>query len=103
MNNVFECCCKEMLDNIQETACVNYNERFNEFTIACNDGTRSGVCLFFCPWCGKKLPESKRKRWFEHLEKMGFDAPLFCEDIPEKYKTAEWWRDQPETNQGTVL
>ena len=90
-----------MLNNIQEIASVKYNDKFDEFSIACNDGTQSRMCLFFCPWCGKKLPNSKRERWFNELELLGFDNPLFDENIPTKYKTKAWWEDNHD-NQGTA-
>ena len=38
--------------------------RFDEYAIVLpEDG--SLMCFDFCPWCGKKLPESRREEWLE--------------------------------------
>ena len=85
-------CCVDMEIHICESAVVHYNAIFDEYGIICREDNVSYILLDFCPWCGKKLPESKRECWFEQLEELGFDEPLFCEDIPEEYKTDKWWR-----------
>jgi len=86
-------CCDDMKIHICETAIVHYSEVFDEYGFALLEDNASIILLEFCPWCGKKLPESKRVCWFNRLEKMGFEAPLFREDIPEEYKTASWWKN----------
>ncbi|YCA17088.1 hypothetical protein M1D72_05965 [Vibrio sp. AK197] len=45
----------------------------------------------YCPWCGVKLPESKRDLWFDTLEKLGFDDPTE-QDIPEEFNTGKWYQ-----------
>ena len=72
-------------------ALVAYSETFNEYGVIVHDGGGSYVTIGFCPWCGTKLPESLRERWFSELEAQGFDDPN-VQDIPEKYKTDEWYR-----------
>ena len=42
-----------------------------------------------CPWCGTKLPESKRDLWFDTLESIGYDDP-WEQNIPQKYKSKLW-------------
>jgi hypothetical protein len=69
---------------------VNYSPVFNEYGIIVHDGGSSSITIEFCPWCGAQLPESLRDRWFNELESLGFDSP-FAQDIPEKYKTNEWY------------
>ena len=64
---------------------VRWNARFDEYWIPAG-GSRQ--CLFYCPWCGEKLPPSQRDRWFDELEAMGLD-PL-ADDIPESYRSAAW-------------
>ena len=54
------------------------------------DGGHSSYNIKFCPFCGEKLPASKRDQWFDELVAMGFDSPLFDDDIPEKYKSVAW-------------
>lgn len=73
-------------------AIMIYVEKFDEYGIIVHDGGESFIGIQYCPWCGKELPESKRKEWFKQLEKLGFDSP-FEENIPEKYKTGAWYHE----------
>jgi len=70
-----------------------YNEQFDEYGIPVRDGGPSMVTIDYCPWCGVKLPGSKRDLWFEELEAMGFDDP-WEQDIPEEFKSDRWWRSK---------
>ena len=47
------------------------------------------ININFCPFCGTKLPESKRDLWFDTLESMGFDDPI-TQDIPHSFKSNAW-------------
>lgn len=95
-------CCAEMtmaLTNVCDQhqddpfACpdmlVAYSPAFDEYGLIIHDGGPSFVTIGHCPWCGTKLPESQRDRWFDELEAQGFDDPL-SGDIPEAYKSAAW-------------
>jgi len=85
-------CCQTMDDAIKETFSVKYNEKFNEYSIPCFDSPGSVLCLDFCPWCGTKLPDSKRDEWFARLESLGYESPFEnFDDIPLEYKTSEWY------------
>ena len=70
---------------------IAYWPKFDEYGLVVHDGTRSVVVIEHCPWCGVKLAESKRNRWFEELADRGFDDPL-NQDIPEEYRSDAWWR-----------
>ena len=74
---------------------ITYSAPVNEYGIPLHDGTMSIIGINFCPWCGKKLPASKREAWIAELEQLGYDTP-FSSDIPDKYKTDEWWREHKE-------
>ncbi|WP_299724271.1 hypothetical protein [uncultured Tateyamaria sp.] len=68
----------------------DYNAVFDEFALMYPDGI-SVVLISFCPFCGTKLPPSKRDDWFDELEALGFDEPLLAsEELPEKYKSGAW-------------
>ena len=71
---------------------ISYSEKFDEYGLIIHDGGPSSYRIQFCPFCGLKLPESKRDQWFNELEGLGFDNP-FNDGIPEKYKSSEWYRN----------
>ena len=70
---------------------ITQNKHFDEYEIANRHGDSSVTTIQYCPWCGVKLPESKRDRWFEELEAKGFDDPA-NQDIPDDYKTGAWYK-----------
>ena len=95
-------CCKTMKDAVESVcdqhkdrwecpdALISYLAKFDEYGIIIHDGG-SAVCqLRFCPWCGAKLPESKKNRWFEEMERLGIREP-FEDDVPEIYRDARWY------------
>lgn len=78
----------ECADNL-----IFYSTRFDEYGIIIHDGGASFSRISYCPWCGTKLPNSKRDLWFDILEEMGFDSP-FEQDIPDEYNSDKWYRDK---------
>ena len=70
---------------------IYYWDKFNEYGIAIHDGGASSIVISFCPFCGEKLPDSKRDLWFDTLEKLGFDDPME-QDIPKQFLTDQWYR-----------
>jgi hypothetical protein len=96
-------CCEDMTDAIAfdcdqhadpfecNDQLVVYNEVFDEYGVVVHDGGASYVLLSFCPWCGTKLPESQRDRWFDETEALGNPDIL-----PARYETAEWRLKRPE-------
>ena len=84
-------CCTDMEYYLGlEDEIILYIEKFDEYGIPVHDGGSSYIEILVCPWCGKTLPQSKRDRWFDELESLGFDSPLE-QDIPEEYRTSAWW------------
>ena len=96
-------CCDQMRDCIEfkcelhvdpyecPDSLVIYIEKFDEYGLIVHDGGTSFVCISYCPWCGIKLPESKRDRWFDELERMGYSDPTE-QNIPTRYQSGEWYR-----------
>ena len=76
-------------DFINVDSPIIYIEKFDEYGLKILDGGTSSVLIEFCPWCGKKLPESKRDQWFDEIEKLGIDP--WSEEIPEKYLGNKWY------------
>ncbi|MCX6867183.1 MAG: hypothetical protein NTV46_13370 [Verrucomicrobia bacterium] len=71
-------------------ALINYTAKFDEYGIIIHDGGMSVTAISYCPWCGAKLPESKRNQWFEALKQLGIDDPD-DERIPDVYHNESWW------------
>jgi hypothetical protein len=70
-------------------ALVAYIPKFDEYGIIVHDGGSSMIQIHFCPWCGTRLPESKRDQWFEELQRRGVD-PLKG-PIPPEFQDESWY------------
>jgi hypothetical protein len=105
MKNMKEHCCQRMqqatnctcTDHPVSHGCpdclISYNAKFDEYGIIIHDGGSSVLTIEFCPWCGSKLPNSRRDEWFDDLEKIGITDP--CEQtMPTEFLTDEWWRNK---------
>jgi len=58
-------CCREMTDYLRdEDEIMYYSKKYNEYLIPIHDGGTSGILIRYCPWCGKKVPESRRNKIF---------------------------------------
>jgi len=71
---------------------ISYSPRFDEYSIAVRDGGTSAVVIRYCPWCGVRLPESKRQNWFDELSALGYTG-FHSDDIPARYGTDEWYKN----------
>ncbi|PWF64368.1 hypothetical protein CBX96_04235 [Shewanella sp. BC20] len=97
-------CCRDMEDaitldcdqHIDVLECpdvlVSYIPKFDEYGLIIHDGGSSSLEIRFCPWCGSKLPESKREAWFDRLEELGVDDPSE-QNIPEEFESDAWYRN----------
>lgn len=96
-NNIYHIDQKDNFDkNDQNDQAVYFSSKFNEYGIPIHDGENgratSYILIQYCPWCGKKLPDSMREEWFERLESLGFESPFEDFDkIPSEYKSSEWY------------
>ena len=70
---------------------VNYNPKFDEYGLIIHDGGTATMEMFYCPWCGSKLPDSKRDLWFDVLEGLGFDNPTE-QNIPSEFLSSAWFK-----------
>ena len=73
----------------QEEVPIVYVPKYREFGIRILDGGTSYIVLVFCPWCGKRLPESLRDAWFEELERLGIDPT--GSNIPPEFSDERWY------------
>ncbi|MEY2922154.1 MAG: hypothetical protein RL108_776 [Bacteroidota bacterium] len=69
---------------------IIYVEKFNEYGLKIYDNGSSSILIEFCPWCGEKLPNSKREEWFDQIEKLEINP--WKDEVPKKYKTDEWYK-----------
>jgi len=71
---------------------VSYTPKFDEYGLIIHDGGSASLEIRFCPWCGSKLPASRRDAWFDRLEELGFDDPAE-QKIPEEFQSDAWYRN----------
>lgn len=93
-------CCSRMSDMLQARGehdpfadpdvLVHYDPKFDEYGLVIHDGGSSTVGIEYCPWCGRRLPESRRDAWYDRLEAMGLD-PADEDEVPDEYKSATWY------------
>lgn len=69
---------------------VVYVPKFDEYGLIVHDGGSSYIVIKFCPWCGARLPPSKRDRWFDKLASLGFKDPV-KQRIPREFLSDEWY------------
>jgi len=89
-----EHCCKLMEKALDDSRIeIDYWPVFREYSVS----TRSIAIqlIFYCPFCGSKLPKELRDEWGEILEnEYNIDDP-FCdqdsEKIPDEFKSDLWW------------
>ena len=86
-----EHCCDLMERNLKEgETAIRYDAKFREYGIPVLDGGSSTIKIIFCPWCGQKLPESFRDKWFEVLASKNLEADDPA--IPEDMHSDVWWK-----------
>ena len=69
---------------------VHYDSRFDTYWISAGSAQQ---CLFYCPWCGEKLPASKRDAWFDAVEALGLDP--WEGEVPEEFQSDAWRSTSP--------
>jgi hypothetical protein len=68
---------------------VTYDPVFDEYLLR-GGAAQLPVPIAVCPWCGHRLPSSKRDRWFAELDRLGLcaDDP----ELPAALRGDAWWR-----------
>lgn len=90
-------CCSTMIYNIGlSDSLVSYDPESRDYSFIMrgyNEGAYT--IIYYCPWCGVKLPDSLGDEWCKIVkEKFGYDAVSADEwkKLPKEFKTEEWWR-----------
>ena len=89
-------CCSQMIFFLEENkVAIYYDKRKRNFAIELK-GSSGIQRIFFCPWCGKRLPESLSDEFWDIIDKLEIDTsevPLEDHpDMPEEFKSDEWWK-----------
>ncbi|MDR6976400.1 hypothetical protein J2X68_003088 [Streptomyces sp. 3330] len=71
-------------------ALVRFEPKFREYGLIVHDGGSASREISFCPWCGARLPESLRDRWFDALEARGIDP--WEDEVPPEFEDGRWLR-----------
>lgn len=85
-------CCNSMWSSITKYKTIDYTQFLRTYGILIgNDAIRM---LSFCPWCGKKLPEELTSTICDVIEREFnvSEANIFDPNLPEEFRTDEWWR-----------
>ncbi len=72
-----------------QNVAIVYNPRFDEFGIHLYD--RSVLGIRYCPWCGKKTPESRRDEWLARAQALGL-TDQNDPRLPDELKSDAWYR-----------
>jgi len=87
--SAIDLCCSQMESAVADpTIPVDYVPKFREYGIRILDGGSSQLNMTFCPWCGRKLPDSLRDEWFDSLERLGVDP--YGDEIPSEFADDRW-------------
>ena len=86
-------CCEQMSYQLSEgEVAILFIPKFREYGIRILDGGDSMQTIYFCPWCGTKLPPSLRDLWFEEIGTLGLEPE--SREMPSKYKNDQWWLER---------
>jgi hypothetical protein len=69
---------------------IEYWDKFREYGLRILDGGSAIQQIFYCPWCGAKLPPSLRQEWFDRLEELALEPN--DDRVPAEMRSGEWWR-----------
>jgi hypothetical protein len=92
-----EQCCRNMKYYVEEkNDLLDYDLSIRGYSLVLytsKNGSRQTI--WYCPWCGKKLPKSLEEKWGEILEnEYGITDPMFDDKnkVPPDFWTDEWWK-----------
>lgn len=88
------CCIQMKIFLNDRNVPIGYVSKYREFYLRLKF-TKSVDTFEYCPWCGTRLPESLRDKYFETLELDGIDDPIRAAEtgtLPEEFKSDKWWK-----------
>ncbi len=89
-------CCDKMDFHIDEQDLYfNYDPVLRRYFINLRHSPNIIQCLWFCPWCGKKLPSILNNSYFNILKsEYELEDPRGDQEhlVPNEFKSDEWWK-----------
>lgn len=77
-----------------QSCAVVFIEQYDEYGIPIRDGSNTYWKIENCPWCGTRLPESKRELWYRTLLGMGIDPFDPQAKIPPAFQSKRWFQER---------
>ncbi|MDR1528271.1 MAG: hypothetical protein LBS22_01640 [Puniceicoccales bacterium] len=68
---------------------ILYTPKWRSYGLVIKGNPRNQYILFYCPFCGKKLPTDLVD---EHFDAIRDDTGKPLDPLPEEFKTDEWWK-----------
>lgn len=68
---------------------LSYLPKYREFGFSVDDGPAIQL-IAYCPWCGERLPDSLRGRFFDLLDEMKLEPD--DAELPLDFRSDAWWR-----------
>jgi len=72
---------------------LDWSRAWDEYWIPVPYDGYSANLIRYCPWCGTRLPHSKKEQWYQALYALGFDDPGE-QAIPAEFRSDRWWRER---------
>jgi hypothetical protein len=70
---------------------LGFDGKFDEYGIWIHDGeagaAHSVIAIGYCPFCGLRLPQSRRNSWFDRLDELKLEP----EEAPDSMRRYGWW------------
>jgi hypothetical protein len=87
-------CCKGMEDAISIDQIIDYDSILRAYVIDIDE--KSVRLLYYCPWCGTKLPKRLYKEFYSTLaQECGLTTETLKFDLsnaPKEFQTDKWWK-----------
>ena len=92
-------CCSLMEDFLNDPLVpIIYYPHLREYNILLKKLSGGLQGIYYCPWCGAKLPKDLRDEFFDiFYDELKFTPKkglgiLETPGLPEEFKTDEWWK-----------
>ncbi|HLC07436.1 MAG TPA: hypothetical protein VJJ26_04585 [Candidatus Babeliales bacterium] len=88
------CCLTMDRGLVSDVGVLLYSAKYREYGVKIPKST-GYIIMDYCMFCGKKLPISLCREWFDILEnEYGLESPMEEDKkkVPKEFLTDEWWK-----------